>query len=124
MGDVSNLYRDIVDLYDFYIAKQHELSQSFPGLIRMSLRLLCETASKESKKKIEDYLKDNFDEAKKTLDQDIKTTLSGQNVSKETIMQLLHTGAHNYQSTSNVEQTIAVSIAVGAILTVTYGKGE
>lgn len=124
MGNVSNLYRDIVDLYDFYIAKQHELSQSFPGLIRMSLRLLCETAAKENNRKIEDYLKDNFDEAKKTLDQDIKTTLSGQNVSKETIMQLLHTGAHNYQSTSNVEQTIAVSIAVGAILAVTYGKGE
>ncbi len=124
IGDVSNLYRDITDLYDFYIARQDKLSQSFPGLIRMSLRLLCETAAKESKKKTEDYLKDNFDGAKKTLDQDIKTTLSNQNVSKETIMQLLNTGAHNYQSTSNLEQTVAVSIAVGAILTITHGKGE
>lgn len=124
IGDVSNLYRDIMDLYDFYIARQDKLSQSFPGLIRMSLRLLCETAAKERKKKIEDYLKDNFDEAKKTLEQNIKTTLSGQNVSRETIMQLLHTGAHNYQSTSNLEQTIALSIAVGAILTITHGKGE
>ncbi len=124
IGEVSNLYRDITDLYDFYIGKQDRLSQSFPGLIRMSLRLLCETAAKESKKRIEDYVKDNFDEAKKILDQDIKTTLSGQNVSKETIMQLLNTGAHSYQSTFNVEQTIAISIAVGAILTITHGKEE
>jgi hypothetical protein len=124
IGVVSNLYRDITDLYDFYISRQDKLSQSFPGLIRMSLRLLCETAAKENKKKIEDYLKENFDEAKKTLDQDIKTTLSGQNVSKETIMQLLHTGAHNYQSTFNLEQTIAVSIAIGATLSLTHGKAE
>lgn len=43
-GEVSNLYRDIVDLYDFYITKKSTLSQTFPNLIRMSLRLLCETA--------------------------------------------------------------------------------
>ena len=122
IGDVSNLYRDIMDLYDFYVMKQHTLSQSFPGLIRMSLRLLCETASKERNKKIENFLKENFDDAKKMLDQDIKTTLAGQNVTKDTIMQLLHTGAHNYKSTPNVEQTIALSIIIGAILTITHGK--
>src|SRR5690606_5669162 len=51
MGEVSNLYRDIVDLYQFYLSKKHELSQTFPGLIRMSLRLLCETAAKEDNNK-------------------------------------------------------------------------
>lgn len=124
IGEVSNLYRDITDLYNFYINRQDQLSESFPGLIRMSLRLLCETASKECRKKIEDYLNENFDNAKKTLDQDIKTTLSGQNVTKEAIIRLLHTGAHHYQSTANVEQTIALSIIIGAILTLTHGKED
>jgi len=123
-GEVSNLYRDISDLYIFYKENQAQLSNSFPGLIRMSLRLLSETAANGCKKKLDDFLRDNFDEAKMQLDQDIKTMLSTQNVKKESILQLLHTGAHNYQSTANMEQTIAVSIIVGAILTTTYGKEE
>lgn len=122
IGEVSNLYRDIADLYTFYISRKNELSNSFPGLIRMSLRLLCETAANNCKKKFDDYLKDNFDVAKKELDQDIKTLLSNQNVKKESIVQLLHTGAHNYQSTANVEQTIAISIIIGSIITLTHGK--
>ncbi len=123
IGEVSNLYRDIVDLYQFYIAKKDELSQTFPALIRMSLRLLCETAAKEdSNKKLDNYLKGNFAAAKGTLDQDIKTTLSVQNVHEDTIVQLLHTGAHNYKSSNNVEQTIALSIIIGSILTITHGK--
>ena len=123
MGEVSNIYRDIVDLYQFYVEKKDELSQTFPGLIRMSLRLLCETAAKEdSNKKLENYLKGNFAHAKGTLDQDIKTTLSAQNVTEGTIVQLLHIGAHNYQSSNNMEQTIAISIIVGSILTITHGK--
>ncbi|WKZ20144.1 MAG: hypothetical protein QY310_06150 [Candidatus Jettenia sp. CY-1] len=125
MGDVSNLYRDIVDLYQFYITKKNGLSQTFPGLIRMSLRLLCETAAKEDNdKKLEIYLKGNFANAKKTLDRDIKTTLSNQNVNEGSLVQLLHTGAHNYQSSNNMEQTIALSIIIGAILTITHGMKE
>ncbi|GAA0548323.1 hypothetical protein [Chitinophaga japonensis] len=122
IGEVSNLYRDITDLYIFYTSRKDELSSSFPGLIRMSLRLLCETAANSCKKRLEDYLKDNFEEAKKEINQDIKTLLSNQNVKKESIVQLLHTGAHNYQSTSNIEQTIAISIIIGSILTLTHGK--
>ncbi|MCF6159120.1 MAG: hypothetical protein E3K32_11275 [wastewater metagenome] len=125
MGEVSNLYRDIVDLYRFYITKKNDLSQTFPGLIRMSLRLLCEIAAKEdNNKKLQNYLKGNFANAKKTLDQDIKTTLSSQNVNESSLVQLLHTGAHNYQSSNNMEQTIAVSIIIGAILTITHGIEE
>ena len=123
IGKVSNLYRDIVDLYQFYIARKDKLSQTFPSLIRMSLRLLCETAAKEDKnKKLENYLKEHFVNAKRTLSQDIKTTLSTQNVNEDTIVQLLHTGAHNYQTSNNLEQTIALSIIIGSILTITYGK--
>ncbi|MGN7887492.1 hypothetical protein [Dyadobacter sp. 22481] len=124
IGDVSDLYRDISDLYQFYLGRKVELSHSFPGLIRMSLRLLCETAAKSSSKKLDDYLKDNFESAKTSLDQDVKTLLANHNVKKESIVQLLHTGAHNYQSTANIEQTIALSIIIGAILTITHGKQE
>lgn len=125
MGEVSNLYRDIVDLYQFYLSKKHELSQTFPGLIRMSLRLLCETAAKEdNNKKFENYLKGHFSTAKKDLDKDIKTTLSNHNVNENSIVQLLHTGAHNYQSSNNLEQTIAMSIIIGSILTISHGKEE
>lgn len=122
-SEASNLYRDIVDLNIFYSDNKHKLSNSFTGLIRMSLRLLCETAAKEdNNKKLENYLKGYFDEAKKNLDQDIKTTLSGQNVTEESIVQLLHTGAHNYKSTNNMAQTIALSIIIGKILTLSHGK--
>jgi len=125
MGDVSNLYRDIMDLFQFYVSKRDTLSQTFPGLIRMSLRLLCETAAKEdNNKKLENYLKGHFEKAKKNLDQNIKTTLSNQNINQGSIVQLLHTGAHNYQSSNNLEQTIALSIIVGAIITITHGKEE
>lgn len=122
IGKVSDLYRDIVDLYEFYVENKLKLSQSFPGLIRMSLRLLCETAAKDQKKKLEEYLRENFDDAKKVLTQDLKTTLSGQNVTESSIVQLLQTGAHNYQSSSNMEQTIAISIIVGQILAISHGQ--
>jgi hypothetical protein len=121
-GSISDIYRDIFALYEFYIDNKFNLSQSFPALIRMSLRLLCEAAAKDESKDLQTYLKDNFDEAKKTLSQDIKTTLAAQNVKKETLVQLLHTGAHDYQSSTNIDQTIAISIIVGAIITITHGQ--
>lgn len=65
-GDVNNLYRDICDLYAFYQMYKSHLTSSFTALIRMSLRLLCETASNGN---IEEYLKTHFSKAKKTLSQ-------------------------------------------------------
>lgn len=123
-GKVSNLYRDIRDLYEYYAENKNRLSQTFPNLIRMSLRLLCETAAKDKGMQLDNYLKNNFSEAKKTLSQNEKTTLSTQNIRQESIIQLLHVGAHNYDSSSNTEQTIAISIIIGAILTLTHGKDE
>ena len=122
MGEVSNLYRDISDLYIFYTENKNRLSQSFTSLIRMSLRLLCEAAAKEDGGSIDKYIQDYFDKAKRGLDADIKTTLSNHNVKKNSIVQLLHTGAHNYQVAANIEQTIAVSIILGSILTITHGQ--
>jgi hypothetical protein len=123
IGDVSNLYRDIVDLYRFYVKDKKRLSQTFPSLIRMSLRLLCETASRNTNNmKLDNYLKKYFKDAKNNLDQDAKTTLASQNITEASIVQLLHTGAHNYDASKNIEQTIALSIIIGEILTITHGK--
>ncbi|MBI1224384.1 MAG: hypothetical protein GC192_04025 [Bacteroidetes bacterium] len=122
-GTVSDLYRDIVDLYEYYLQNKSYLSQYFPRLIRMALRLLVETASNDSRSSsMEKYVENNFAKAKKELDVDNKTTLSTQNVTESTLVQLLHIGAHNYSATSNIEQTIAISIILGKMLTITHGK--
>ena len=63
-----------------------------------------------------------FDDAKKQLDQNQKTLLASQNVTKESLTQLLQTGAHGYRSSQNYEQTLAISIILGAMLSITHGK--
>lgn len=122
IGGVSNLYRDIVALHEFYCAKKDSLSDVFPCLIRMALRLLCEAAAKECNQEIEKYVKSRFQRVKETLDQNAKTTLSNINVTETSIVQLLQTGAHNYSASANMEQTLALSIMVGGILTDSHGK--
>lgn len=124
MGEVSDLYRDIVDLHKFYTDEKDTLSKNFPNIIRMALRLLCETAAKSKQMKLENYLSRHYDDAKETFNKDIRTTLSNLNITKNSITQLLHTGAHTYTSSSNIEQTMALSIAVGAIITITHGTTE
>ena len=119
-GDVNNLYRDIAELYKFYLDNKQLLSAAFPAIIRMSLRLLCETAAAPSP--MGDYLRSHFEAAKGQLGQDDKTTLANQNVRKETIEQLLHTGTHSYKAAKNFDQTLAVSLMLGKILTRTHGK--
>lgn len=120
-GTVNNLYRDILDLYRFY--KSQKLSKSFSCILRMSLRLLCETASSSCKSTdIKPYVFKYFDDAKKLLDQNQKTFLANQNVTKDSLTQLLHTGAHSYKSSCNYDQTLAISIILGAMLSISHGK--
>ena len=123
-GNTNDIYRDIFDLDQFYIQKSAELSKSFPALIRMSLRLLVESAAKESNSgTIAKYIQDNHDEAKESLTQNEKTLLSAQSVaSVEKIIELLQAGAHSYISSSNYEQTLAISIILGKMLEKTCGK--
>ncbi|MCB0496945.1 MAG: hypothetical protein KDC79_12475 [Cyclobacteriaceae bacterium] len=121
-GHASDLYRDIVDLFKYYLDQRDSFSQYFPSLLRMSLRLLCEAAASEESKTMDDYLKSNFETAKKKLDQDAKTTLLTQNVTKQSIIPLLHIGAHNYQAGNNLDQTVAISIILGEILTISHGR--
>lgn len=121
-GDVANLYRDLIVLNDFYLKNKKELSDSFPSLIRMSLRLLAETAAKGLGKDLKRYLESNFDAAKKNLNSDIKTTLHTQNIKKGTIVNLLHIGAHSYSTANNFEQTLGISYILGEILLIDYGR--
>ncbi len=122
-GLVNDIYRDIEVLYQFYIEKKSDLATSFPCIIRMSLRLLAESAAKDASKDMKQYLENHFDSAKKQVSQDIKTTLSVQNITKSNIVQLLHIGAHTYQSANNIDQTVAISIILGEILNISHGKG-
>ena len=124
IGAVSNLYRDIVDLHGFYVEHKQSLSDAFPSLIRMALRLLCEAAAKDRSQTLDQYVKAKFKDAKSELDQDKKTTLSNMNVTESSIIQLLHTGAHNYSASSNMEQTTAISLILGCMLIDSHGKAE
>lgn len=121
-GHVNNLYRDVESLHDFYENEKGRLSADFIVIIRMSLRMLAETAAKDLKKELKDYLTELFDAAKKSLDQNAKTTLSNQSVNKESIIKLFHTGAHDYHNSKNEEQALALSVTLGAMLTLSHGK--
>lgn len=119
-GDTNNLYRDIVDLFNFYTNNKTTLSKSFVALVRMSLRLIVESATT---KKIDDYVARHFETAKKRLSKDQKTFLASQEVdTAPKLIKLLHVGAHKYTASANVEQTIAMSLIIGAMLETTHSK--
>ncbi|MCK5624777.1 hypothetical protein KAI04_02965 [Candidatus Pacearchaeota archaeon] len=117
----NDLYRDISDLHLYYEKNRDKLSNTFPNLIRMALRLLIESAINKDDC-IENYIKSNFSNAKTNLNQDKKTTLSNHSVNENSLISLLHTGAHNYSNSSNIEQTIAISIIIGEMLKITHKK--
>lgn len=124
-GSVNNLYRDISTLCNVIEDKSNGFSDCSFAIIRMSLRLLCETAYKElGYQDFKDYISAFGATAKKKLDQDTKTLLSNQNVSPETLTQLLQTGAHNYLSSTSVDQAKCISILLGAILNESHGRSK
>lgn len=124
-GVVSNLYRDIVDLYNFYMKNRERLSDGFAALVRMSLRLICEQAAEVGNSKdMASFVKPKFAAAKAKLSADEKTLLSSNNVTEESIVMLLHIGAHNYSASANIDQTIAMSIIIGEILQQWCGKNK
>jgi hypothetical protein len=124
LGHVNNLYRDVESLHDFYQNEKGRLSADFIVIIRMSLRMLAETAAKDLKKELKYYLTEHFDSAKKSLDQNAKTTLSNQSVSKDSIIKLFQTGAHDYHNSKNEEQALALSIILGAMLIISHRKQQ
>lgn len=121
-GDANNIYRDVLDLHNFYSKNASKLSKNFPALIRMSLRLLVESATPKTKG-IADYVNTNFENAKKQLTQDQKTTLANNSINRaKNLIQLLQSGAHNYANSANFDQTVAMSIIIGAMLKITHSK--
>ena len=123
-GDTNNIYMDILDLHGFYVSNSAKLSKNFPAMIRMSLRLLVESATSE-KEKFADYVNSNFTEAKRYLTQDQKTTLANNSIGNAgSVTQLLQSGAHNYANSANFEQTVAMSIIIGAMLDITHSKNN
>jgi len=121
-GHINNLYRDIEHIYKIYKNGNQTFSNDFVVIFRMSLRMLAETAGREFNKELKDYLLDNFDQAKKSLNTDERTSLSSQSVEKGKIVQLFQTGAHDYANSRNEEQAVALSVILGAILKITHGK--
>lgn len=121
-GHINNLYRDIEQIYNVYKDKKMTFSNDFIVIFRMSLRMLAETAAREANKDLKNYLTENFDQAKKSLDQNTKTLLSNQSVEKGKVVQLFQTGAHDYANSRNEEQAVALSIILGAILRITHRK--
>lgn len=122
-GDVNNLYSDILMLYKMVSSADKPFSPNVYALFRMALRLLCETAMRDlGFSDIKAYIEKYAPAAKKKFSRDIATLLSSQNVKKETLPQLLHTGAHNYTSSASHDQAVCISIFVGAMLKESHGK--
>lgn len=122
-GEPANLYRDIVSLYEYYEKNKNILSDRFPALIRMALRLECELIARcANSKGMEELVKNGYDEAKKSLSQSEKTFLKTNNVAKDNIVSLLHTGAHNYEASFDFSQTIAMSLIVAGLLRIHCSK--
>lgn len=127
-GPVNNLYRDICDLYAYWKSRKNSdnpLSESFTALIRMSLRLLVETAASEENLDIKGYVNAHYSEVKGQLNKDEKTTLSNL-ISSESgkIIQLLQSGAHNYESACNFDQTKILSVLVAKMLKISHPAKE
>lgn len=125
-GDVNNLYSDILSLYNYVDSNTKAFSPKIHAVFRMSLRLLCETAAADcgytGKKSIDEYIEKFYPLAKKELSKDVRTFLHEQNILQETLPQLFHTGAHNYQSSISSEKAMGVSIILGAMLKESHGR--
>lgn len=121
-GNVNDLYRDILSIAEYYLVNKDKLSNKFPALLRMSLRLLVETAASDDKKKIDKYIEAYFDNGKDLLTKDEKTTLSNNNVTKSSLSQLLNTGAHNYSDSLSYDKAYAMSLIVGRMLSISHKR--
>ena len=122
LGNVNDLYRDILTIAEYYLVNKDKLSNKFPALLRMSLRLLVETAANEDKKRIDKYIDAYFDCGKGLLSKDEKTTLSNNNVTQSSLLQLLNTGAHNYSDSLSYDKAYAMSLIVGKMLSISHKR--
>jgi len=128
VGGINNFYRDIewLDVLWKKRSTGNDKGVTLPYIIRLSLRLLCEAASKSilgDSDKEQDYINKFFDKAKKLLTKEESTKLHNLSVQKETLWGLLNAGAHYYtMSPDSYAQTEAIALILGAILSVSHGK--
>lgn len=130
-GDVNDLYRDVAKIYSNYSRNPQEYSDGFIAIVRMALRLLCETARAHDEE-LKSYIGRHFESAKESLSKDDENTLFSNGVDKDMlvanewglkkIVALLQTGAHDYSASRDESIMLAMSIIIGAILTQSHGK--
>lgn len=128
ISSANDLYRTLDALWVLYEKDKLASSSGFVQLFRMGLRLLVETASNDlGKKDMDDYIECYFGEGKKLLKNDSNnpnatTFLASNSVTRNNLKMLLHVGAHNYDRCDSKDQTIAISLIVGAMLKASHSK--
>lgn len=126
-GDVNNLYRTLESMWKAYAKGKLGDAVAFPAIFRMGLRMLVEQAASDCGLKLDGFVARYAQEAKALLrrgnrGKDVVTFLSSQSVDAEKLKRALNSGAHAYTSTNNLEQARAVSILIGAMLTLSHGR--
>ena len=139
-GEVNDLYRELDFLYELRMHKSAvgkvDPSDATWSFFRMSLRLLIETAGSDLADKGA-IKRDNKGRALKNYcerfspgvkgriprsDVDTKEFLSSFDVSKETILRHLESGAHDYSSGKSRDMLRAVGIFCGYMLEASHSK--
>lgn len=127
LGDTNNIYSTLDALWSLNENGKIPQNVSFIPIFRMGLRLLVDQAARDENMDIAGYVKEYFAPAKKRLvekvgSRDVATYLRTNNVQQENALALFHSGAHAYTSSSSRDQTIALSLILGAMLDITHHK--
>ena len=126
-GDANNVYRTLESMWEAYSKDRLGEAVAFPAIFRMGLRMLVEQAASDEGLDLAEYVDKYAKEAKSRLrngihGNDVVTYLSSQSVDARKLKQALNSGAHAYTSTNNPEQARALSILIGAMITLSHGK--
>ena len=128
-GNENNIYRTLEEFWLLGESGKLKGGDGYIFVFRLGLRVLVETAAKVcDSKSLSDYLKryqsDAWEVVKSRPDaKDLRTFMSNAGVGgKCNLEKLLHTGAHNYESSGSRDQALSLSVIVGALLTQSCGK--
>ncbi len=146
-GDVNDIYRDIKMIDENYQKSKNKFTLNFPRILRLSLRILAEAASKSANTNgLVEYTEKHFEGARKALSKDSKNRLSGNDITQgelsrllresghynrddldkgsKKITELLQTGAHDYTDATDYKTVCTMSIIIGAMLQISHGKKQ
>lgn len=127
LGETNNLYSTLDALWALNEKNKIPQNASFIPIFRMGLRLLADQAAKDEGVDLAGYVKEHFDSAKKDLvertgSRDVATYLRAHNVTKESTLSLLQSGAHANTSTNSRDQAIALSLILSGMLNTTHRR--